>query len=383
MRIHILINCYWGTGISGGDRRILEMLKRWENRNEYSLIVYTTYNFSKLIEREGVRNIEIVLLDKEGIKEKNIILSYIMRTIVCIKKLKEYVQCGDVIYSTTDILPDVLPGYYIKHAMKCRIRWVMITFHIFESFIKRPGNKLVNFISCSQQIYANYLGKKRADNMLTTSPFVYEYFSKHGFDLEKVIITDNAVDVEIIENSNRECVGYDACFLARLNYSKGIFELPLIWERVVNKYPDAKLAIMGQGTDDIVIQLENLISEKKLSENINLLGYVDSEMVYSLMKKSKIFLFTSHEEGWGMALAEALVCEIPAVVYDLPIFRHLFKKGLNICKMKDVEEMANKVCFLLDNEDIRRQQGQEGKRYILENYSLDVVAEKELEILCR
>ena len=380
MKIHVFINCYWGTGISGGDRRILELLRRWKDCPDYSFVIYTTNNFYKLMKKEQIPSFQVVLVD-HGKRSGNIVLEYLRRTRACIKELKRNAEPGDIFYSPTDILPDILPAAYMKKKNKNAYRWCMITFHIFELFYKRPGNMIVNFLSCYQQKYADYLGKRRADAILTTSPIVYDFFMKKGYDTNKLIMTDNAVDIGIIDHSKLPEQGYDACFLARLNYSKGIMELPIIWKHVLEKNPNARLAIMGKGSEEIVNELKAKIREENVEDKIDLLGYVEADRAYSLMKNSKLFLFTSHEEGWGMALAEALVCSIPVVAYDLPIYRILFQKGVNLCPLKDCRDMAKKVCYLLQHEEERMNQGREGREYILSHYSLDVVAKKELQVL--
>ncbi len=381
MNIHVFINCYWGPGISGGDRRALEILKRWKNTDSYRFIIYTTSKFYEIMQQENITHLKVVLTDTNEKREKGLIRAYMGRTIQCIKALKKNLNPGDVLYSTTDILPDIIPPAFFKIKNKAKYRWSMITFHIFETFYKRPGNLLVNFLSCYQQKYAMHLGNRYADAYMTTSPLVQEYMQKHKYRMNKVILIDNAVDTEIIDNSKLELQGYDACFLARLNYSKGIFELPVIWREVIQKYPNARLAIMGKGSDEIVKELQECISENQVENNIDIMGYVEAEKAYSIMKVSKMFLFTSHEEGWGMALAEALVCGIPAVAYDLPIFKYLFKEGVNLCELKNTSAMAEKVCYILENESEARRMGLAGREYILQHYSLDTVAEKELQIV--
>lgn len=382
MKIHVFINCYWGTGMSGGDRRVLEQLKRWKDTLEYSFIVYTTVNFYEIMKSEGINHLKIELVDVQQKKKRGIISAYIQRTRNCQKLLRNNISSGDVLYSPTDILPDILPAAMVKmFYQKEGYRWCMITHHIYERFYNRPGNKIVNFISCSQQKLAIFLGKKYADVIMTPSPIVYQYFREKSFPMDKVVMTSNAVDNAFIDASNLDIKGYDACFLARLNYSKGIFELPEIWDRVVKRYPDAQLAVMGRGSEEIVKQMTEIIEKKKLQNNIKLLGYVESEEAYSIMKKSKVFLFTSHEEGWGIALAEALVCQTPVVAYELSVFNYIFKVGTNLCKLKDVDEMAEKVCYLLEHEEERISQGIEGRKYILSHYSLDAVAQNDLDIL--
>lgn len=53
-------------------------------------------------------------------------------------------------------------------------------------------------------------------------------------------------------------------------------------------------------------------------------GFVSEEEKYAILKQSGFFFFPSYEEGWGIALAEALYCGATAVCYELPHYRSIF-----------------------------------------------------------
>lgn len=379
MNIHVLINCYYGEGISGGDRRVLELLRRWQG-SEHNLIIYTSANFARLMQNEGIKDTKLVLTDGTCKKSDGIIKTYAKRTRKTVHALKQNCVSGDVIYSPTDILPDIYPAMVVKKK-RYDISWKAITFHIFEKFYKRPGNIVKNFLSCMQQKYAINLINKYADKYLTTSPLVCDYLEKTSCNMSKVILVDNAVDVDLVESANLQLEGFDAVFLARLNYSKGIFELPVIWKRVTERLGDKKLALIGAGSEEIVKELRDTIDRMGLSNSISMLGYLEAEQAYSIMKNSEIFLFTSHEEGWGMAIAEAMVCKLPVVAYDLPIFKHLFPQGIITCELKNTDMMADAVIQLLEDENKRVTMGNEGHEYVCSHYSLQQMSEKELEII--
>ena len=376
--IHILINCYWGSGMSGGDRRTIEMLRRWNNTSEYRFLVYTTHDFARLPTEEGIDKYEIVYTDKEK-NGKNIIVEYFKRMAECYRLLKERVKTNDIIYSSTDIMPDVMPGCWIKKKNKTVI-WEITTYHLFEKFYKRPGNVFTNFLSCQQQKASISSGVKYADKYFTTSPIVLNYLEKRCKS-KKVYLTDCAVDIEAIDRANSEVNGYDACFLARLNYSKGVLELPEIWQKVISERPGAKLAIMGKGNKEFEEELRSKIDNMGVSESIDLLGFMSSEDAWSVIKKSNCFLFTSHEEGWGMAVAEALTAGTPVVAYRLPIFERLFPEGTIYCPFLDIDAMARGVLKVNESYELRASLGKNGSEYIRNHYTLNSMAQKELKYI--
>ena len=38
------------------------------------------------------------------------------------------------------------------------------------------------------------------------------------------------------------------------------------------------------------------------------------------MKSSKLFIFPSYEEGWGISITEAMACGLAVVCYDLKAY---------------------------------------------------------------
>ncbi len=47
-----------------------------------------------------------------------------------------------------------------------------------------------------------------------------------------------------------------------------------------------------------------------------------------LYKHSSAFLSTSHAEGFGLPLVEAMSCGLPVVAPDLPVFREIGEHGI-------------------------------------------------------
>lgn len=378
MTIHMLINCYWGNGISGGDKRSLEFLKRWQNKG-YDIVIYTTRGYKKLLDQTGITEFPIILVDSDETDEIGIIKAYMQRTRNCRKKMQ--VKAGDILYSPTDIMPDVLPCFFYKLKWGKKVRWVIVNHHIFETFYKRPGKLLTNLISNAQQRFCLFLAKHFADCKLTVSTVVYAYMKKHHWDMKKVFLAGNGIDTALIGDSPVAETGYDAVFLARLNDSKGIFELPKIWKRVNESIPEARLAIVGTGPEENVRKLKEQIKELGEEKQIKLLGYLESEEIYGILKKSKTFLFTSHEEGWGLAIAEAMACGLPVVAYNLPVYKDVFAGLVRECSLLDTEAMAQKEIELLQEEDMRKKLGEECQKMICGRYSLDKVAADEMKLL--
>ncbi len=370
MRIHILINCYWGSAISGGDRRVLELMRRWV-KTDY-ILVYTSTGFANIMEKEGIVPQEVYLTDSVKETKKSIIVAYFLRTLGCIKALRLKVKQGDIIYSPTDILPDVIPAITSVQGAK----WCVVTHHIYEDFYKRPGNIIRNFISCMQQKVALFLARKHSDVIITPSPVVYNCLINKQ-RIGNLVLSGNGVDFDVIDSINASPIVFDAAILCRLSHSKGIFELPEVWRNVVKEHPFAKLAIMGGGNEETIEELNRAFFEMGIADNVDIMGFVTTERAFSILKSAKLFVFTSHEEGWGIAIAEAMACGIPVVAYDLPVYRDIFPEGILVCDIKDTAKMAGLINDLLSCPQKCVELGEKGMSFVRKHYALDALAQTE------
>jgi len=118
---------------------------------------------------------------------------------------------------------------------------------------------------------------------------------------------------------------------------------------LVRKGVPVKCCVIGDGPERP--GLENLCKDLRLESNVTFLGFLDRpEDVYALMKSSKVLVFPSTREGFGLVVVEANACGLPAVVVKA---RHnaassLVKHGESgfVCNL-DVQEIADAVYRLL------------------------------------
>ncbi len=201
-----------------------------------------------------------------------------------------------------------------------------------------------------------------------------------GFDKNKIYLSSNGINFEYLDKIKKGEVSYDGIFLGRIDYSKGVLDLFDIWKKVCQKIPEAKLALIGGSDSEIKKSLIKKIKIKELEKNIEILGFLENEKAFSILKGSKVFLFPSHEEGWGIAVAEAMACNLPVVSWDLPVYREVFENYTVQIKEKDINLFSEKVIEILENDELRRKKSEEGKEFI-KKYSWDNVAKREQEII--
>jgi len=373
MKILALMNSYT-QGLSGGDVRFMEIMKRMEN---IDLTIITSSLGKEICEKKGV-NAKYIITTNEKTFE-NLLLTYSKRIVQAFKfgiKIEDY----DILYSSSDFLPDVFPAFFWKLKNK-NIKWVSVTHHLYKNPFKRKGNSFLNnlFGLFSQRLGFSLI-KANSDIIITVSFFVKNELVNIGFSESKIKINPPGIDIKKINSFKQAKKGYDCVFLGRLNISKGIFDLVKIWKIIIKENSGITLVIIGGGNPQLEVQLKNKIRENELEKNIDVLGYLEDEKVFGIIKSSKIFLLPSHEEGFGISIVEAMGLGKPCIVWNLPIYDSIFKNSLIKIQEGDNESYAKKILHLLKNRSIRNKFSKKAKKEA-KRYDWDKIVKTEIKLL--
>lgn len=321
-------------GKSGGDICFIEIAKRLKKFNK---IIVTSLLGKKLCEEAGLEADYIVTTREK--KFNNVIITYIRRIF---KGLMCNIK-SDLIYATSDFLPDVLPALRIK--MKNRyVKWIQKVFHLI------PPKRTIPFYA---QKASHFFIKYFADLIIVDNTLLKKDLEKMGFNPTHIIVNPPGINSEYFYNIKpSEDIKYDGVFLARLHPSKGIYDLIKIWEYVCKILPKAKLAVIGHGDNRTKRCLKQRIEGEGLKENIDILGHLPDSEAFGIVKSSRLFIFPSYEEGFGIVIAEAMACGLPVVVYDLPVYKEYFEKGIVRIPIGNTEVFAKAIMDLLRNLDM-------------------------------
>jgi len=100
--------------------------------------------------------------------------------------------------------------------------------------------------------------------------------------------------------------------VGRLTEAKGQWFLIRSFKKVTEKYPNAKLIILGDG--ELKDKLQNLINKLNLQNNVYLLGMQKNP--FKFLKHSNCFVFSSLWEGLPNTVIEALSLNLPVISTD-------------------------------------------------------------------
>jgi glycosyltransferase involved in cell wall biosynthesis len=378
MNLIAFLNAY-SQGYSGSDVRFLEIFNRINKQTDLKLVVVTSKLGKEFCEQKSL-NAKFALTSKEN-KFGSVLLTYTRRIISAFFMHYE-VKRNTVLYATSDFLPDVLPILFLKLRYK-RVKWVQVIHHVQGSPFTRVGRGfLVSFLVFLSQRLSFRLAKRRCDLTIIVNPLIRSQLKEIGFDEEKIFVNYNGVNLEKIRSIGRSEKKYDGVFLGRINYSKGVFDLVKTWSAVVKEHPKAKLAIIGRGDSKIEKILFTYASRLNLSQNIDFLGYLDEVKAFGILKSAKTFLFPSYEEGFGIAILEAMACGLPIVTYNLPAYKEIYGDRLITVPLGRTDLMSQHVCYLLENANIARTVGDAGMELVKE-YDWGKIAQREMLLIER
>ncbi|MEM3577967.1 MAG: glycosyltransferase family 1 protein [Candidatus Bathyarchaeia archaeon] len=227
---------------------------------------------------------------------------------------------------------------------------------------------------------------RRANAIIAVSSFTAESLRRSGVLKAEIFVSGNAVDAKLIENVKlskdaKDIKIYDAAFVGRISKEKGIFDLLEAWKKVVEVKSDAKLLIVGSGLE--LEPLKEAVALCGLDKNVFVRGRCADVELFQLLKQSKVFVFPSLFEGWGISVAEALACGLPVVAYDIPALREVFGKckSVFLVPVKDIDGLASRILKVLGKNAQECESLSLASKSYVARFSWEKVASRDSEIL--
>jgi glycosyltransferase involved in cell wall biosynthesis len=176
------------------------------------------------------------------------------------------------------------------------------------------------------------------------------------YSIYNTLIIPSGIDCLMFKkNQNRER-NKNVLFLGNLSKDKGAEYLILGFPRVLNKFPDANLYIIGNGPEKS--KLKNLVSQLDISRNIIFQDAVDHEVVPNIMAAMDIFVIPSIQtsdsiEGTPTVIIEAMASGLPVIGTKVGGIPFLIEEGKNgsIVSEKNPDELAGTIIDYFSNSD--------------------------------
>lgn len=140
---------------------------------------------------------------------------------------------------------------------------------------------------------------------------------------------------------------------------------------------DIKLVLAGGGELDK--------NEKQLLKELNIhsktihFNKLNNDLLSTLYKNAKAFIFPSLYEGFGIPILEAFSCNCPVILSDIEVFKEIAQDGANYFDPRSEESIRESIKITLGNKEFREKKVESGKK-ILEKYSPEKTYNDTIEV---
>ncbi|MFH1773833.1 MAG: glycosyltransferase family 4 protein [Methanobacteriota archaeon] len=197
-----------------------------------------------------------------------------------------------------------------------------------------------------------------SDAVIAVSEFLKREAVKLGVSEGKIKVIYGGVPAREEKKEEFQLKGRAVTFVGSLVWQKGVDVLIRAFKGVKEKFPDAELVIIGDGREKK--SLQKLSNE--LGVDTNFLGY--REDLNSLLEKSAVLVLPSREEGFGLALLDAMAAGVPAVASRVGGIVEIVEHEYNgiLVEKENPEELAKGILQVLENEGLREKLIENGKK---------------------
>jgi glycosyltransferase involved in cell wall biosynthesis len=252
--------------------------------------------------------------------------------------------------------------------------------HFFSKFENRKLNKW--------KAFQEKRSFKNADAFISVSNFTQlETLKSLGFFNKKIIKINNPINTNFflpLKNENSEDIK-KIVFVGTICQKKGVVELIKSIKVVTKKHLNVKLFLYGRdwffndGTS--YIEYLNKLFDKSHLEFVDFCGVVNHNDLPKIYSSADVCVFPSHMETQGLVALEAMSTGRPVIFTKLGPGPETIRHGVTglLCDPHDPEDIANHIIWVLENPNEAAILGDNGRKYIVDNYSLEKVLNENLK----
>ena len=167
-----------------------------------------------------------------------------------------------------------------------------------------------------------------------------------------------------------------AIFLGRLHEKKGCDLLIQAFAKVLAPDKDWHLFICGPDQGGWEAKLHEVAKRFKVPDRICWTGMLTGDLKWGALRASEIFVLPSHQENFGIVVAESLACGVPVLVSDkVNIWREVVSDGAGLVGPDNLQGACDvlKAWTLMTSEE-KREMRARARECFLHNFEIHEAA---------
>jgi len=196
-----------------------------------------------------------------------------------------------------------------------------------------------------------------------------EYLSRKGLDVP-ILPLYLGIDLSVFYPMPEIEKEWNIAFLGRLEKMKAVDLFPEMLTLLKQDYPNLKFLMTGEGS--LKSNLLDDFDNAGVSHMVDYLGVVETKTVPKLINQSRIFIYPSREEPFGLSILEAMACGVPVVTTNVYGPSEIITEGIDGLTVNpdDVNALVEAVSSLLNNEKHRVQIGRRGRETVEKRFDI-------------
>ncbi len=353
------------TGIGRYINNTLRELLLIDKKNDYELLIRPE-------DRAGLKlsasNLELVDADAKwfGAKEQTELINIINN------------RKPDLVHFTNFNFPVAYKGKFV-------ITIHDLTLLNFKNYRPSAASRLL--YKLKDQVMRNVIlkqGVKKASAVIVPTRYVKDDVAKtFKVPKNKIVVTKEAVDMDFSSPAiNLEKNGINKPFVLYVGNAyphKNLERMVLAFGRLITKYLlDYQLVIAGK-KDSFHNSLEQAIADANLQDRVVFTGFVSDRELAGLYKNSKLYIFPSLSEGFGLPPLEAMAHGLPVASSNATCLPEVLGDAAVYFDPRSDAEMADAMLSVLSDEKLSNDLIKKGLKQV-KKYSWKQTAKETLKI---
>ncbi len=210
------------------------------------------------------------------------------------------------------------------------------------------------------------------DRVVVVSGSARERFAAHyDYPLSKIDIVHNGIEVaDAVERVAKETPGRLVLgTVANLSYDKDFTTLLSAFQKIAVINPEAELVVVGDGPR--AGEIQKLSYGLGLSRKVKFLGFRTD--VPDILSTFDIFVLSSHTEGFGMSILEAMAAQVPVIASNVGGIKEVIEDGISgkLFEYGDSEGLKDAVLALSGDEKKRNTLVENGYERVKTTFSVE------------
>jgi len=221
-----------------------------------------------------------------------------------------------------------------------------------------------------------------AQKIIALNTAIKAHLIAMGADENKIEIVPNAVDTRLFSPNCKNLLETKwgisrpvILFVGRLVEDKGVKYLVRAFLEVVKEIPDAKLVIIGKGSEEKEL--------KRLQESLGLpqiffLGTVETKFMPNIYAGCDVLVLPSIHEPFGNVVIEAMAAGRPVIGSYVGGMKDTIAHGETGYHVQpgNSKQLSTYLVRLLENASLRKSLGENARKMVFSDYNIELLLQK-------